>query len=242
MSEGKFPVLFLTATIKAESYYFVGRPDFNTRENDYLKALEFYKETGLPILFVDNSSCISEKILSLMSDYEDFEYLTFQSQNSHLGKGHGEIEIMDYALIHSELLKGTDLIFKISGRYIVRNIQAFIKGFNGFTEEVYINFTRKLIWGDTRLFILKKEFYRNYFRPTAEKYLDEPKDINIERVFARSVHYYMYKGGQMGFWPCYPFYDAHDGSHDHVISFGFWKRIKYSLYFKFKNFSFRHRS
>ena len=50
-----FPVLFLTATIKAGSYHFVGRPDFATRENDYLKALEFYKKSGLPILFVDNS-------------------------------------------------------------------------------------------------------------------------------------------------------------------------------------------
>ncbi|WP_439488445.1 hypothetical protein [Algoriphagus sp.] len=242
MNSNDFPILFLTATIRAESYYFVGRPDFSTRENDYIKALNFYKKTGFPILLVDNSMCKSDKIISLMKDYEQFEYLTFQSLHSHLGKGHGEIEIMDYALLNSMLLKTTDLIFKISGRYIVRNIVDFISGFGGFEQQVYINFTRKLIWGDTRLFIMKKQFYQNYFKPTATKYLDEPNDINIERVFARSVHFYMYKGGEMGFWPCYPFYDAHDGSHDHVISFGFFKRIKYSLYFKFKNFSFRHRS
>ncbi len=238
----EYPVIFLTATIKAESYHFVGRPNFDTRENDYIKALSFYKEVGFPILFVDNSMYRSEKILSLMANYNKFEYLTFQSKYSHLGKGHGEMEIFDYALNNSELLKQTDLIFKISGRYIIRNISKFIKELNDFDHQVYINFTRRLIWGDTRLFIMKKQFYNSYFKPTAEKFLDEPNDINIERVFARSVHLYMYEGGDMGFWPCYPFYDAHDGSHDHVISFGFWKRIKYNLYFKFKNFSFRHRS
>ena len=234
-------VIFLTATIQPGTFDFVGRANYQERESDYYHAIKFYMSMQLPLVFVDNSNFHSEKIHGLTKDYPLFEYHTFKSEKSIEGKGHGEIEIFDYALVHSEMLKKTDWIIKISGRYIIENISTFLSKIDLEGQEVFVNYTRNMRWADTRFILIKKTFYHEYFKPCVEKYLDEKNMVLLEHIFARSVHLFQASGGEISIWPCYPFYNAHDGTNGEKVYFNYFKKFKYRFYFKLKSKILSHR-
>lgn len=236
-------VLLLTATIKP---FLTGsesrRTDALVREDDYFKAINFYLKKGYKVVFVENSNYSSIRISSLISNYPSFEYHSFISKRSHLGKSSGELEIFEYAIKHSKFLLEVDYLIKITGRYIIKNIDSLLDKTNKVEHEVYINPTRNLRWADTRIIIIRKSFYINYFLPCAEKYLDESKNVFLENVFMRSLFFYLIDGGDLTLWPVYPAYDAFDGTHDEKVSFNTFKTWKYNLYYKLKKFVFKHRA
>lgn len=236
-------VLLLTGTIRPfrpgpES----SRNDASTREDDYFRAINFYLKKGYKVVFVENSNYNSERISSLIAHSSLFEYYFFLSQKSHLGKSFGEMEIIEYAIKHSNFLREVDYLIKITGRYIIKNIDSLLVKTNNVEHEVYINPTRNLRWADTRLIIIRKSYYDNYFLPCANKYLDESKKVFLENVFMRSFFFYMIDGGNLVLWPIYPAYDAFDGTHDEKVTFSAFKTWKYNLYYKLKKFIFKHRA
>ena len=236
-------VIILTATINPIGYLDPnGRNDKNDRENDYFKAIKFYLQKGYKVVFVENSNTYSGKINSLINQFNSFEYLSFTSKLSHLGKSHGEVEILQYALENSIHLKEVDYLIKITGRYIIKNIDSIIGATKLVSKDIYVNPTRNLKWADSRLIIMKKTFYYSYFLPSVEKYLDESKKVYMEYVLMKSVLLYLLDGGELNLWPAYPAYDAYDGTHNQKISFGFFKRIKYNLYYLVKKLVFKHRA
>lgn len=235
-------VLLLTATIKP----FLGgtesrRTNVLEREDDYFKTINFYLNKGYKVVFVENSNYNSMRISSIVN-ISSFEYHTFISKSSHLGKSAGELEILEYANTHSKFLQEVDYLIKITGRYIIKNIDSLLEKTNKVEHEVYINPTRNLRWADTRIIIIRKTYYFNYFLPCAKKYLDESKNVFLENVFMRSLFFYMIDGGNLNLWPVYPAYDAFDGTHNEKVSFNTFKTLKYNLYYKFKKFVFKHRA
>lgn len=242
MSNTKNPeiVILLSATIKPFMDTFMAARSIEERETDYYNAAEFYLKKGFKVVFVENSMYESKRIFDLKMTFPDFEILQFESTTSHLGKGHGEKQLMDYAIQHSNLLSESDYLLKITGRYIVENICEFIDGLGDKLQPVYINFLRDLTWGDTRVLLMGKSFYREIFSPFCDQYLDEKNNVILERVFARSVHHHMSQGGTFGFWPVYPSYLGFDGSYGDPIRFSFLKKMKYQLYFKLKRYVFKH--
>ncbi len=236
-------VLLLTGTINPiKKEVLKGRNDAIKREDDYYKAINFYLSKGFIVVFVDNSNFNSIRIDSIKDEYNSFEYHSFMSKTSHLGKSCGEIEIFNFALENSPSLKKVDYIVKITGRYIIKNLNQLLSGVNGVDHDVYANPTRNLRWADTRLLIMRKGFYFNYFLPCAEKYLDESKHVYLENVAMKALFMYLFDGGELRLWPIYPAYDAYDGTHDEKVSFGILKTWKYNLYFKIKKFVFKHRA
>lgn len=225
-----FPLILLTATINPANNDFVGRKGVENRENDYLKAIRFYRGKGFRAVFIDNSNFSSENILSEFSSDLDFEYLTFQSLSSQLGKGHGEKEIIDFGLENSNFLKDVDFFVKITGRLIIFNIDSILKDIEFNTSEITANFSRNLSWSDTRVMFLTKHFYNNYFSPTANKFLDEKEGIYFEKVFALSIHLFMAEKGTLRFWPEYPFYIGINGQNGKDFNFNFYKRMKYIFF------------
>ncbi|AMQ57573.1 hypothetical protein [Algoriphagus sanaruensis] len=237
-------VLLLTGTIKPflETSK-TGRANVFDREMDYYKALKFYLSKGFKVVFVENSNYDSAKISSLKEKFPNLEYLTFYSEKSVLGKSWGEVEIINYALENSRFLAEKDYIIKISGRYIIKNITAMIKGTNEVEKYFYVNPTRNLRWADTRLMLMKKDFYTRYFYPNAAKFLNEEKLVFMENIFIKAVLIYLVEeGGELNLWPKYPAYDAYDGTHDERVSFNFLKILKYNIYYKVKKFVFKHRA
>ncbi len=236
-------VLLLTATIKPLGILEPkGRNDISEREKDYFKAVKFYLAKGYKVVFVENSDTKSELILNLRTQYNNLEYLSFTSKTSHLGKSHGEVEIFHYAMANSQFLKEVDYLIKITGRYVIKNIDDVIIPTNFVSKEIYVNPTRNLKWADSRLMLMRKSYYLNYFLPAIDKYLDESKKVYMEYALMKSVLLYLIDGGELTLWPAYPAYDAYDGTHNEKISFGFFKRLKYNLYYKLKTIVFKHRA
>ncbi|MGM0944202.1 MAG: hypothetical protein ACQEW9_03400 [Bacteroidota bacterium] len=236
-------VLLLTGTIKPfKGQLHSGRIDVSKREDDYFKAINFYLSKGFEVVFVENSDYSSKKIQSIKEKSKSFEYHTFLSKRSYLGKSFGEMEIFKFALENSTALNKVDYLIKITGRYIIKNISQLLSGVNGVDHEIYVNPTRNLRWADTRLMIIKKSFYYNYFLPCADKYLDESKGVYLENIQMKAILLYLVDGGELQLWPLYPAYDAYDGTHDEKVKFNLLKTLKYNLYFKFKKFVFKHRA
>lgn len=236
-------VLFLTATIHPSSNHLkTGRFDSLERENDYFEAVKFYLSKGYYVVFCENSNTTSEKILKLQTSDQRLEYITFLTELSIKGKSWGEIEIFNYALQNSKLLRDVDYIVKITGRYIIKNIEEILTATNSVEKEVYINPTRNFRWADSRLMIMRKSFYNNYFINTVHLYLDEEKKVFMENVFMKSLFLYLYEGGELVLWPTYPYYEAFDGTHNEKVTFNFFKSLKYKIYYKIKRAIIKHRA
>tara|TARA_R110002012_G_scaffold321984_1_gene553074 strand:- start:17910 stop:18632 length:723 start_codon:yes stop_codon:yes gene_type:complete len=231
-------ILLLTSTISPQDWHFVGRKGIDEREEDYFLALSFYSKFNLPIVFIDNSGHFSKRINSVISNISESEYLTFLSNHSNKGKGHGELEIIKYAFENSKLINKYDNIIKISGRYIISNFIHFLSNLT-FNNKIHCcNYSRRFSWVDTRIMILDHYFINNYLFPTMDKFLDEPSSIFFERVYARSIHLFQYDGGKILLWPTYPFYNAINGENGRSIKFSFFKKIKYRLFYNVKKFVF----
>lgn len=74
------------------------------------------------------------------------------------GKGYGEGEIVNYALQHSQVLKGASHFAKCTGKLWVENFASCLNGFNGLAAfDFRGNFKPSQI--DTRFYIVNKDFY-----------------------------------------------------------------------------------
>jgi len=130
-------ILLLTSTIKPNPH----QPQLklvNPKERleDYRMALVFYTQAltaGIidGIVFVDNSGF---DLKSLSDDFpsENIEWLSFFGINypSSYHRGYGEFKLIDYAFSNSSTLQALnegDTVWKVTGRYIVKNMASFIK-------------------------------------------------------------------------------------------------------------------
>lgn len=223
------PIL-LTASINPDNFDFVGRKGVENREMDYYNAIKFYVIKGYQVVFIDNSNYNSEKILNEFKYNSNFEYLTFQSSLSFLGKGHGEKEIIDFGLVNSIFLKEAEFFVKITGRIIVKNINFLIKDIEYDEKSLVANLSRNLSWADTRIMFISKFFFNNYFLPTANKYLDEKNGVFFEKIYAKSIHSFLADKGSLKFWNQYPLYRGINGQNGNVFNLNILRRFKYDFF------------
>lgn len=227
-------VLLLTSSINPTNTPDVAIQDNKERESQYLYALKYYAGLGYPVVFVDSSNTFSQAIQHVGKSIQNFEYHTFTSLNSHLGKGHGEKEILDYAIQHSILISNANLIIKITGRYRINNLTEIIEKVQHSNADVHVNFGLNTTRSDSRMIIFRPDFYSSYFKPTLEKYLDEPSKLYFESVLARSVHLLMAEGGIYEPWPEYPLYSGINGANGKEVEFKGLKKIKYIYFYSLK--------
>lgn len=118
--------ILLTACVNPSGMSHTALQDPVVRAKQYRQALDFYiKETNLPIVFCENT------MYDMSVDYKQYidsgrlEFLTFDGNNydKQRGKGYGEAVIMKYAVEHSNLIRNSKYIIKITGRLIVTDIK-----------------------------------------------------------------------------------------------------------------------
>ena len=100
-------VILLTSCVNPNGMPFTALSDINVRKQQYLDALRFYvNNTPLPIVYVDNSN-VDIKEYNVISNIVDdrLELLSFDgNHDKEHGKGYGELEIIDYAIKHSNII------------------------------------------------------------------------------------------------------------------------------------------
>lgn len=160
--------------------------DAEERKQQYINTLSFFlRETGVPIVFVENSNT---DISSLFKEYIDkrrLEYITFDGNNyeKSRGKGLGEALIMQKAIRESLFIRKADFVIKITGRVKVTNIQAIIKQVSQLKSgnNLWCDFYAKKFIPTMVFAFTPKHFYSfwqdNYHR------LDDSKREIYEKIF-----------------------------------------------------------
>ena len=157
------PLLFLTGCINPNNITHTLLLDSDIRYKQYVEAIFFYlKETDLPILFVENSGVDISKEFNFNNNR--IEILTFYGNvfERHLGKGFGEMEIIEYALKRSKKIKHSDFIFKITGRYKILNINSLINQYYQLKPQiqVLVDLRKSLSFSDSRFWGAEKDFFK----------------------------------------------------------------------------------
>lgn len=155
--------------------------DPRTRLAEYTSALSFYCTllgSGIDqIVFAENSEADLELLRDRLADSgheNEVELLSFNGLDypPQFGRGYGEFKLIDYAIAHSLFLlqaRPEDAIWKVTGRYIVRNLSQMIRTAPP-QYDLYCDLkTFPQIWMDLRLFSFTRPSYERLLRG---KYLD----------------------------------------------------------------------
>lgn len=194
-------VLLLTATVTPGGTINTARVDPQVRLNDYRLALAWWIEHGpcKHIVLCESSlapaEAFAEQVALANRLGVTFEYLTFQQDFSpHLGKGYGEMGIMELALQRSQTLAGAMNIMKVTGRYIVRNAAILIDQVRDESPDIICDLREYLTLADCRCFIATPKFLTTHLFPR-RNLCDDSRGCFLEHVLARATHAALADGG-----------------------------------------------
>lgn len=129
-------VLLMSATITPlPGIPVLARTDPKVRLQDYQASLAFY--SGLlggcfdAIVFAENSNSDISPLIAASTKRRHFDKLEFISfygldYDPKYGRGYGEFRLVDHAMSTSKLLRSDDVVWKVTGRYIVKNIERIV--------------------------------------------------------------------------------------------------------------------
>lgn len=133
--------IILTTTINVQDVTFLYQVDPNSRIQSYLKSIKkWLYETDLNIVLVENSGYNFEELNIEKENFKSrFEIISFDEkkipeaeylQVYRYGKGRHEIFSINYAYKFSSLLKMSNFIIKITGRFYIPEFESFLSGYN----------------------------------------------------------------------------------------------------------------
>ena len=163
-------VILLTACINPDGMPFTALTNQQERERQYLDAIRYYlSTTKLNIIFVENSGTDISHLFKAYIETGRLECLTFPgNQNKSRGKGYGECEIIEYALINSRLLQSdrNNRIVKITGRLIVKNLKTIIRIHDLLLSRKTVLFAinSDMSFPDSRCIIAPIGFYKKFLK------------------------------------------------------------------------------
>ena len=201
--------------------------DAEVRKQHYLESLRFYLEkTNVPILFIENSDSDISHLFQNEIQKGRLEILTFQGNDydKSLGKGYGEMLILEHASSFSKFFKEASFIFKITGRYKVLNIESYIDRYydNENNFDLIINFTNNLSFVDARFWGANPLFFTEFFLKYKDE-INDTKSIYFEHVLSKSVHQAIIKGYKYSNLYHYPRYSGVYGTLGTTYNDSYWK-------------------
>lgn len=164
------------------------------RKKQYLQSIRYYIENTnvINIVFCDNSGAEPDlALINLANDKgKNFEWLSFNGdlkKSVECGKGYGEGEILKYAMQNSKIIMDCEIIIKITGRMIVKNINSIL-----FLMHYGENYFYPVVeeggkpFVCTKIFIVKKGVFSNSF---VDSFIDVKDDCHnyIEHVYAKVI-------------------------------------------------------
>lgn len=176
-------IILLTSSIDPNGCSFLSRSCIEDRKNDYLMAVEkWLTKTSLDIVYVDNSGYDLEFIIDKFSEYSSrIEFLSYDGNgyDRSLGKGYGELEIINYALVNSRKISNCEYLIKSTGRYFFPKMESFL---DTIRIDEY-DFVGQLNDGvvHTGFFMVNKSFYLDFIGDTNP--VNDTKGYYIEHLF-----------------------------------------------------------
>ena len=182
--------ILLTACVNPSGMSHTVLQNPEERAEQYKQALDFYvKETNLPIVFCENT------MYDMASDYIQYidsgrlEYMTFDGNNydRSRGKGYGEAVIMGYALEHSEIIKNSKYVIKITGRIIIEDIRQYTSSVLYYLGNLFRS-NIKPSFISTYIFIARPQLIQKFIAKFQELiWEDHPTNDLIEHHWYRAL-------------------------------------------------------
>lgn len=183
-------VLLLTATVHSQwsHYNNVQKPE--VRLNQYVTAIKWYLEnTPFRIIVGENSGYDKLKEHIDKKYWDRLELICFVETNTTRNAGYNEMLILHKVKDNSKFIKEASLIFKITGRLIVRNILSHVRQLRFKKGEYYAaHLFRSLVYIDSRFFA---------FTPSKFDEILELEDVCCALDW-KEIHKGTYKNGDGG--------------------------------------------
>ena len=232
--------ILLTATIDPKGIVFLKRSNPIVRENDYIESIK--KWMGIqqfPIVFCENSDYNIDKIKNDTKNSEKkFEILQFKGNSfpRELGKGYGETMIIDYAIKHSKLIKSSDYVIKINGRYFIENIERMVSTLSR-DNDVYVmaDLKKNLTWADSCVFAFKPSFFIEYLSKF-HNLLNDSKGFYLEHALSRAILRAISDGHRWIPLPSKPIIIGTSGTSDTAYKVSKVRRLASEAIHQFKNY------
>lgn len=187
-------IILLTSCVNPNGMPFTALSDINVRKQQYLDALRFYvNNTPLPIVYVDNSN-VDIKEYNVISNIIDdrLEILSFDgNHDKEHGKGYGELEIIDYAIKHSNIINSNTnvSIIKITGRLVIVNIMTILNQLKynilPSSNSVICSMNSDFSMADSRLLIAPLNFYKRLIENRMA--INDSEGVYLEHVLCSLI-------------------------------------------------------
>ena len=187
-------IILLTSCVNPNGMPFTALSDINVRKQQYLDALRFYvNNTPLPIVYVDNSN-VDIKEYNVISNIVDdrLEILSFDgNHDKEHGKGYGELEIIDYAIKHSNIINSNKnvSIIKITGRLVIVNIMTILNQLKynilPSSNSLICSMNSDFAMADSRLLIAPLNFYKRLIENRMA--INDSEGVYLEHVLCSLI-------------------------------------------------------
>lgn len=195
------------------------------RKRQYIDSIQYYIEKSrvANIVFCDNSNAPKEDGLKELAQKhgKNFEWISFEGNSNKVvskGKGYGEIEIINYAIANSTLISKSKMLFKVTGRLIIKNIDWFIR-LGKEDKNYFLVRTNKFV--DTRCYCIRKADYIKYFSQVGE-FVDDREGVFLEHVFYKTIEN---KKVDYKLFPIEPEFSGVSGSNGYVYDSSHYKNV-----------------
>ena len=153
------------------------------------------RKPALRIVICDGSGFDFSSLIKNTFPMANIECLSFMNDSMQIarhGKGFGEGEIIRYAINQSKLLQESEVFMKCTAKLWVTNIQQCLSQWNGYFlcnayfANIFAFKKTKIMFFDTRFYIIRKDFYLRYFLDSHLN-LDDVSNQSIENAFLKIV-------------------------------------------------------
>lgn len=185
----KLQLILLTGCIEPGGMQFTSLQNPVLRKAQYVAAIHYYlQQTTCHVLFVENSGQDISPEFKDSPQRHRLEFLTFHGNDfdKSLGKGYGEMLILEYALKHSAFMAQSIFICKITGRYKMLNIRKLLDFYMEGKSQLMVLLGQELNYSDSRLFFANYNFYKHIFIKYKDV-VDDSKGRYFEHALCKAV-------------------------------------------------------
>lgn len=188
--------IILTACVNPNGMSQTVLQDSVVRKLQYIAAIKWYLDNTMSnIVVVENTGYDFSSDFLEYFDSSRIEFITFNGNDydRSKGKGYGEGVILKYAFEHSRCLSNCNAFVKVTGRFIVKNINKIIDNYNNSIQADLALFNGR-IYCRSRIFIGTTDYLKNYFLPEINK-IDDSKVYYFEHLLYDSALKYCKETG-----------------------------------------------
>lgn len=234
----------LTATIDPGGTPMVVRRNCEERHRDYCEALNTWLQSGIrTIVFVENSGHDLTQLKTIAGRYPEvhteFVALSPDANTATLGKGFGELTMIESAFNASAVLRNAGHIAKCTGRLTVINIANLLNNIEGLQSDIFCTLKNNLTFADSRFFVARPSIFLNNLIGK-KHFLNDHSGMFFENILARAATEAVSQGCSWTSFPVLPYVAGISGTFGTRMTDRPWTRATKAVYHALRRYVYQH--